>query len=369
MATDVAVIGGGIAGCALAAFLAERGAGVRLFERDELASAASGRNSGALQHPMEPALAGLYEESLDHYAGLGHGFALPAEPAGVLVLDTDAARTDALVAVLAREHPELAPTALEGAALEAAAPGLAGDLSACRLDTGRPVPPAAATRAFAARAAAAGASLEVGVATRPWLEHGRAAGVELAGGERVGAGAVVVAAGPWTPKLLDPVGAWRPITPLWGVVVELELAAPPRPVVEEAGVEELAGAGGGGAAQAVFSLITAGGRSVLGSTFLTERPDPDALVEALIERGTRFFPAVAEARRGAARACARPLSRDGRPLLGPVAGYDGLFVAAGHGPWGISCGPGSARLVADVVLGRDGVRIPPALAAERFGPP
>ena len=31
---DVAVIGGGIVGCALAAFLAEGGAKVRLYERD-----------------------------------------------------------------------------------------------------------------------------------------------------------------------------------------------------------------------------------------------------------------------------------------------------------------------------------------------
>jgi glycine/D-amino acid oxidase-like deaminating enzyme len=29
-----------------------------------------------------------------------------------------------------------------------------------------------------------------------------------------------------------------------------------------------------------------------------------------------------------------------------------VVVAAGHGPWGISLGPASARLVADLVLGR-----------------
>ena len=66
------------------------------------------------------------------------------------------------------------------------------------------------------------------------------------------------------------------------------------------------------------------------------------------------------------RACARPLSADGRPLLGPLPGVDGLFVAAGHGPWGISLGPGSARLVADAVLGR--ADIAPELATARFGP-
>ena len=68
--TDVAVIGGGIVGCALAAFLAEGGASVVLYEREQIAAGASGRNSGVLQHPFDETLAGLYEESLRHYREL-----------------------------------------------------------------------------------------------------------------------------------------------------------------------------------------------------------------------------------------------------------------------------------------------------------
>jgi glycine/D-amino acid oxidase-like deaminating enzyme len=68
------------------------------------------------------------------------------------------------------------------------------------------------------------------------------------------------------------------------------------------------------------------------------------------------------------RHCARPASADGRPLLGAVDGIAGLFVAAGHGPWGISTGPGSARLVADLMLGRiDAGGLPEALDPARFG--
>ena len=83
--TDVAVIGGGIAGCATAALLAEAGAAVTLFEREAIAAGASGRNSGILQHPMDPALVALYEASLALYGDLD-GFELP-EPAGVLIVD------------------------------------------------------------------------------------------------------------------------------------------------------------------------------------------------------------------------------------------------------------------------------------------
>jgi glycine/D-amino acid oxidase-like deaminating enzyme len=363
-APDAAVIGGGIVGCSLAAFLAEAGARVRVFERDTVAAAASGRNSGAIQHPMEPALAGLHETTLALYADVHHGFALPAEPAGVILVAADAARVDAVCEDLARRFPELAPELLASAALQAAEPGLAGDLVGCRLRTGYPVPPAAATQAFAARARAAGARIEEGRQAVPWVRDGVAAGV-VADGERIAAGAVVVAAGPWTPEAVDPAGRWRPIAPLWGVTVELRLPAAPRAVVEEAGVEDLVSGGGPPTA---FSLVTAGGLSTLGSTFLAEPPDPAGLAPRLLEHGTRFVPALRSGRIGTPRACARPVSRDGLPLLGPVAGRERLFAAAGHGPWGISAGPGSARLVADAVLGAPAA-IPPELAAERFGEP
>ena len=87
--SDVAVIGGGIAGCATAALLAEAGAAVTLFEREAIGAGASGRNSGIVQHPMDPALAALYEDSLALYRELGHGFELPAEPTGVLIVSED----------------------------------------------------------------------------------------------------------------------------------------------------------------------------------------------------------------------------------------------------------------------------------------
>jgi glycine/D-amino acid oxidase-like deaminating enzyme len=48
-----------------------------------------------------------------------------------------------------------------------------------------------------------------------------------------------------------------------------------------------------------------------------------------------------------------------------VPGRRGLYVCAGHGSWGISTGPASARLVVDAILGRD-PDIPLALDPARF---
>ena len=47
----------------------------------------------------------------------------------------------------------------------------------------------------------------------------------------------------------------------------------------------------------------------------------------------------------------RPLSADGLPILGPVPGVAGAFVATGHGPSGLTLGPYSAALVTELVLG------------------
>jgi D-hydroxyproline dehydrogenase subunit beta len=357
-APDVAVVGAGIVGCALAAFLAEAGASVLLVEREAVAAAASGRNSGIIQHPMDAALAPLFEESVGHYRELaGHGFALPDEPHGVLMLAGSDDELAGELAALQRAFPELRPQALAAGEPAALEPAVAPTLAGVRLQTGYPVGPAAATRAFAARAAAAGARLVEGAEAALAPE-----GIAFDGGRRR-AGAVVVTAGPWTPELVDPSGAWRPISPLWGVVAEVRLDAPPRHALEEAGVEQLVS--GGGDQPPIFSLVTAGATSALGSMFLRERPDAEALAPLLRRRGARFVPALAHASCGPVRACARPLSADGLPLLGRAPGRDDVFVAAGHGPWGISLGPASARLVADVVLGR-GASPPATFDPARF---
>jgi len=351
------VIGAGIVGCALAAFLAEAGASVLLVERDDVGAAASGRNSGIIQHPMDAALVPLFEASLEHYRELGqHGFELAAEPAGVLVL---AEHEHALAAQLEalRAFPELRAQALapgEPAALE---PAVAPRLAGVRLQTGYPVGPAAATRAFADRARAAGAQLVTGA------DAALAPDGLTVGGVRRPAGAVALAAGPWAPELLDPSGRWRPIAPLWGVVADVRLEAPPRHALEEGGIEELVARRG--EPPPLFSLVTAGAASALGSTFLHERPDPEVVAPLLRERGARFVPALAGTPTGAVRACARPLSVDGLPLLGRAPGRENVFVAAGHGPWGISLGPASASIVADLMLGR-ATAPPPAFDPARL---
>lgn len=381
-APDFAVIGGGVVGTAAAALLAGEGAKVILYEREAIAAGASGRNSGVVQHPFDPPLVSLYDGTVEVYRALGvelpeAGFLLADQPAGLMLVSRRLDVVTLLAAQLQVAYPYLDPKVLQGDELLALEPMLASDIVACRVAAGYPIVPSAPTYALATLAERRGATIRQGREASPAVEAGACVGVRVAGRVEP-AGAVIVAGGPWTSEIIDASGHWRPIRPVWGVVAETVMAAPPSHVLEEAEMDEALGAGhllleaaGSAGDRAVtprFSLMTAGGRSVAGSTFLEHEPDPDAWVERILSRGARFVPALLEAPIREVRVCARPVSADGRPLIGAVPGLDGLFVCAGHGPWGISTGPGSARLLADLVLGRD-VEIPAAFDPGRFGPP
>src|SRR5690606_19198248 len=102
------------------------------------------------------------------------------------------------------------------------------------LATGFPVPPASATEAWAVLAEERGATILVGRRARPSLADGRVTGVTLDDASSIDADRVLVAAGPWTPALVDPSGAWRPIRPTYGVTLQLRLGrSAPRHVIEE----------------------------------------------------------------------------------------------------------------------------------------
>jgi glycine/D-amino acid oxidase-like deaminating enzyme len=258
--------------------------------------------------------------------------------------------------------------AIVGEALQRLDPSLAPDLAACRLGIGFPVAPGSATRAYAALARERGARLRIGEEVSVAVERGVAVGVAV-GGRVEAFGSVVVAAGPWAPRVIDPTGRWQPIRPVWGVVAQVDLDDPPRHVLEEFDIEiepEQSTDGRHEAWDGIgFSLITADGATALGSTFLEDEPDPASFVDAIRDRGSKYVPALAAAPVVSTRVCARPMALDGRPLVGAVPWIERLFVAAGHGPWGISTGPGTARLIADLVLERGGT-IPRELDPARF---
>jgi glycine/D-amino acid oxidase-like deaminating enzyme len=63
-------------------------------------------------------------------------------------------------------------------------------------------------------------------------------------------------------------------------------------------------------------------------------------------------------------ACYRPLTVDGIPLIGPVPGAPGAYLATAHASWGILNAPATGRMVSEMILdGRSG-----AVDAAPFAP-
>jgi glycine/D-amino acid oxidase-like deaminating enzyme len=356
---DVVVIGGGIVGTSAALFLAEAGASVVLLETQVVAAAASGRNAGSIQHPLDRVRAPLYEESLSIHQRFG---ILGDRPAGLLAVGAEAPGPVAAIEAAA-PFRDLHTQLVDGAALRELEPELAEGLTGCLISgTGFPAHPAAATRRFAEAAREAGARIEEGVGAEPEVVGGHCVGARGDDGALRPAGAVLVAAGPWSSALLNPSGAWQPVSALWGVTVQIAL--PVGHAVRHR-IEEWDDAGTDGelAAGVQFEATPLDDVTVLGATRAATAPDEPRVAEAVRARAAQFLPIVASASVTAVRACARPVTDDGRPLLGPVPGIEGLHVAAGHGPYGISLGPASGRIAADAILDR--AAVPAAFRADR----
>ncbi|HZC09069.1 MAG TPA: FAD-dependent oxidoreductase [Mycobacterium sp.] len=88
-------------------------------------------------------------------------------------------------------------------------------------------------------------------------------------------------------------------------------------------------------------------------TSMMELRRPDApvsagVIDAMVDATRRFLDGVRWAERDQIWVGPRPLSPDGRPLVGPV--FDNrVFVAGGHGMWGMKQGPVTGRLLAEQI--------------------
>jgi D-amino-acid dehydrogenase len=173
---------------------------------------------------------------------------------------------------------------------------------------------------------------------------GQVTGV-LIDGELVAADAVVAAAGAWTRALLQPAGVTVPVTAQRGQIAHVSM----RPADTSRWPVILPGGSGH------YLLAFDGSRVVAGATRETVsgfdfRVTPGGLAEVL-QQALAVAPGLASGTYLETRVGFRPMSPDGRPLLGPVAGLDGLVVATGLGSDGLTIGPYAGALAARIALG------------------
>ena len=398
--TDVLVIGGGVIGVCTAHSLAERGVRTALLERGEICSGASHGNAGWIfpSHSMPIPAPGVIRKSLgwlldpvgplyikprpsaelvrwlwafrgacnetqmrrsyelrrnlsvaslERYAklsaipGLEFGF----EQRGLLM----AFRTQEALAEAVHELEVLASFGGEGERLDAdelraRVPALGGDLAGgISLPHDAHLTPGDFVRGLAREAERRGVAVHTGTEVLG-IDWRRASGARLltTRGEFV-ADEVVLATGAWSPELARPLGLRLPVQAAKGYSITGH-----RPdefgdlpvILAEARV---------GVTPMGPHLRLAGTLELAGLDLSVNRRRLRAIEEAV----PHYLPGlpeldVVEVWRGL-----RPLTPDDLPIIGRPARGRGLVIATGHGMSGMSQGPVTGELVAQLVTGEE----------------
>jgi D-amino-acid dehydrogenase len=215
--------------------------------------------------------------------------------------------------------------------------------------------PLAVTRAYAARFAALGGVAANANALSLHRDGGRWR-VATAEGP-IDAPAAIVALGPWAPDLLEPLGIKLPLAVKRGYHRHFRArgnARLARPVLDaENGC--------------CLAPMDQGIRLTTGVEFAARDAPPSPVqFNRLMPAAAELFP-LGEAVEVAPWLGARPCFADSRPVIGRAPRQEGLWLAIGHGHSGLTLGPVTGRLLAEMIIGTTPFCDPAPYAAERFG--
>jgi D-amino-acid dehydrogenase len=93
-------------------------------------------------------------------------------------------------------------------------------------------------------------------------------------------------------------------------------------------------------------------------------PTP-AQLDRLLPAARKLFP-LGEPADAAPWMGSRPCFPDSRPVIGRAPGQSGLYLTYGHAHWGLTLGPVTGRLLAEMMTGAAPFCDPAPYAAERF---
>jgi glycine oxidase len=364
-APDVVIVGAGAIGLASAWRLVQRGVTVEVVDPHP-GGGASTVAAGMLAPITEARLGeevqlrlGLasWERWPDLAAELG-GAAIGYRSDGTVMVALEADDRAALVDMVDRYGAlGLDVEVLKPRELRALEPGLApGFRRGARVAAERSVEPAALLDVLLAAAEQAGAVIRrdrvTSVLTVPG--GGRALGVELADGDQVAAGTVVLAAGAWSSQIGGLDAAVRPLVrPVKGQILTLR-QRPDDLVVQHMVRSFVRGS-------VVYLVPRNDGRLVCGAP--VEEQGWDATRTAggghqLLRDALATFPGLDDAELVDVKVGFRPATPDDLPLIGP-SGIDGLLYATGHYRNGILLTPITAAAIAALVSGE----VPPVEVA------
>ncbi|GAB3799756.1 NAD(P)/FAD-dependent oxidoreductase [Virgibacillus kimchii] len=365
MSYKVIVAGGGLIGASTAYYLAKSGADVTLVEAKDIASGTSGACDRAimLQSKKPGPTLDLAIKSAELYKELEAELDTELEyrqSGGMIIIETPEEMAAMEQMVERQQKAGIDVSLISGTEARERQPGLSEALiGSTWWEHDAEVNPLKVSFAMANAARLLGAEIKLGSPViRLLTENNRVIGVETKA-EKIYADAVVVAAGVWTPKLFEPLGVEVPIIPRQGHILVsermpsflhtgiLSAAYIANKLKQNHQAEEVDPFGVGLAIGQTHSgsLLIGGSRQFAG--YHTET-NPE-VIRQIGEVAVRAFPLLANARIIRAFTGLRPYTPDGMPILGPVDGMDGVYIAAGHEGDGVALAPISGKMMAQMV--------------------
>jgi glycine oxidase len=351
---DVAVVGAGIIGAAIAYECAGRGARVVLLDRDQPGGAASGAAAGMLAPCSEAHAVGPFLDLARGSLCQWPQFAARVREAGGVdpeldldgllrvALDEDAGRT-----IQDRLRWQQDTGISDGSWVDAATardlePALhQGVAGAAWYPNEGHVHSRHAVRALVAAAKAHGAEVKAGAEVIG--EAAPTGTIALRDGTRIESARVVLAAGAWLSRLAQAFGGCLPVEPVHGQLLVLTgVPRPPKRVV-------FAGLHG-------YAVGKRDGTVLVGATEeprgFDTTPDPAHTTTLRAQAARLIAGTTAATVTQATWTGLRPAAPDRLPLLGPLPGRDvgRVLVAGGHYRNGVLLAPATARGIADLAL-------------------
>jgi len=346
----VAIVGGGIIGCAIARELSRRGASAVVLERTAIGAEASSAAAGILGAQIESRVGGAWterfvearagyaswSEELRDESGVDVGYRV----SGALRVALD----EAELADLARDVAWQAEAGLRAEMVDAARartiePELADAIAgAAYLPDEAQVDPPSLVRAVSVAASRAGAEIRVGANARALrVAGGRCTGVDLED-DVIDADATVIAAGSWSSLVPGAGGAVPRVRPVRGQMVVLDQRPPRLATILTA--------------RAAYAVPRGDGRVLCGSTEELvgyQRGVTAAGVRSILDGALRIVPSLAAAPIATTWSGFRPWIDGDEPRIGATE-VPGLFAATGHFRNGILLARLTAETIASAVL-------------------
>ncbi|RAT97681.1 glycine oxidase ThiO [Brevibacillus sp. Leaf182] len=183
------------------------------------------------------------------------------------------------------------------------------------------------------------------------VKSGKVIGIETSSGS-LRATQTVISSGAWVGMMLEMLGVSVPIRPVRGQIAAVSSVGIPLRTV-------IFGTTG-------YITPKKDGKIVIGATEDESGFHRDVTMAGLasVLQGTMpYVPALHSATFLEAWGGLRPATQDGKPLLGPVPGWEGLSIAGGHFRNGILLSPVTAKSMADFVEKGETERLLPFLPA------